>query len=70
MRGERESQRDASVIVMKLGFDLLTCIDDAMENALGWSMGMRSNKYGNGMLVLDEGKSLKTSRIVRLGLLQ
>ena len=51
-------------------FDLLTCIDDAIENALGWSMGMRSNRYGNGMLALDEGKSLKTSRIVLLGLLQ
>ena len=51
-------------------FDLLTCIDDAIENALGWSMGMRSNRYGNGILPLDEGKSLKTSRIVLLGLLQ
>ena len=50
--------------------DLLTCIDDAIENALGWSMGMRSNRYGNGMLALDEGKSLKTSRIVLLGRLQ
>ena len=55
---------------MNLGFDLLTFIDDAMENALGWSMGMRSSRYGNGILDLDDGKSLKTSRIVRLGLLQ
>ena len=55
---------------MDHGFNLLTCIDDAMENALGWSMGMRSNRYGNGTLALDEGKSLKTSRIVLLGRLQ
>ena len=70
---ERERKRDASIYLQHAvdhTFDLLTCIDDAMEKALGWSMGMRSNRYGNGILALDEGKSLKTSRIVLLGLLQ
>ena len=51
-------------------FDLLTCMDEAMENALGWRTGMRSKKYWNGILDLENGKSLSTSRIVRRGRLQ
>ena len=31
-----------------------------MENALGCSMGMRSNRYGNGMLAVVEWKSVST----------
>ena len=67
---ERETEISPEQDVVDHKSDLLTCIDDAIENALGWSMGMRSNRYGNGMLALDEGKSLKTSRIVLLGRLQ
>ena len=66
----RGGKGDVVVITIDLGFDLLTCMDDAMENALGWSMGIRSSRYGNGILALDDGKSFKTSRIVLLGLLQ
>ena len=51
-------------------FHLLTCIDEAIEKALGWRTGMRSNRYGNGIFALARGKSFNTSRIVLLGLLQ
>ena len=50
--------------------DLLTCMDEAMEKALGWRTGMRSKRYGNETLALARGKSFKTSRIVLRGRLQ
>ena len=39
---------------------MFTCMDDAMENALGCRTGIRSNRYGNGTLAVAEGKSAKT----------
>ena len=50
--------------------DLLTFMDEAIEKALGWRMGMRSNRYGNGTLALARGKSFRTSSIVLRGRLQ
>ena len=46
--------------VESLGSSGLTCIDEAMEKALGWRTGMRSSRYGNGICAIADGKSYNT----------